>query len=80
MPEPKFYFNFQNLPQMMKNERSNSLTDIKSTHLKIVLLLWNSKNFFTLLLGGYNFGSSEQIFNFSTDTENLEPKPIMNIE
>ena len=59
---------------------SNSLTDIKSTHLKIALLFWNSKNFFTLLLGGYNFGSSKQIFNFLTDSENLDPKPNMNIK
>ena len=51
-----------NLPQMMKNEVSNSLTDIKSTHLKIAFLFWNSTIFFTLLLGGYNFGSSEQNF------------------
>ena len=61
---------------MMKNEGSNSLMDIKSTHLKIALLFKNSKIFFTLLLGGHNFGSIEQIFNFSTDSENLNLKHL----
>ena len=64
---------------MMKNEGSNSLTDIKSSHLKIALLFWNSKNFFTPALEGHNFGSSEQIFNFLTDSENLQTKPLMNV-
>ena len=53
---------------MMKNEGSNSLTDIKSTHLKIALLFWNSKVFFILLLGGYNFSSITQIFNLGSGT------------
>ena len=66
-----FIANFKFLAQMMKNEGSNSLTDIKSTHLKIALLFWNSKTFFTPALEGHNFGPSEQIINFSTDSENL---------
>ena len=40
-----FFANFKFLAQMMKNEGSNSLTDIKSSHLKNALLFWNSKNF-----------------------------------
>ena len=63
-----FISNFKNLPQMMKNEGSNSLMDIKSTHLKIALLFWNSKVFFILLLGGYNFSSITQIFNLGSGT------------
>ena len=66
-----FIANIKFLAQMMKNEGSNSLTDIKSTHLKIALLFWNSKTFFTPALEGHNFGPSEQIINFSTDSENL---------
>ena len=79
-PNLNLMLNCKDLPQMMKNEGSNSMSDIKSTHLKIALLFWNSKIFFTLLLGGYNFGSSEQIFNFSTDSENLPTKPLMNVK
>ena len=74
-----FIANFKFLAQMMKNEGSNSLTDIKSTHLKIALLFWNSKNFFTPILGGHNFDLSGQIFNFLTDSENFQPKPLMNV-
>ena len=36
-----FIANFKFLAQMMKNEGSNSLTDIKSSHLKIALLFSN---------------------------------------
>ena len=38
-----FIANFKFLAQMMKNEGSNSLTDIKSTHLKIALLFLTSE-------------------------------------
>ena len=66
-----FIANSKSLAQIPKNEALNSLTDIKSTHLKIALLFWNSKTFFTPALEGHNFGPSEQIINFSTDSENL---------
>ena len=61
----------KNLSQVMKNEGSNSTFDIKKYHLKFTLLFWNSKIFFTPSSGGHNFNTSEQIFNFSTDSENL---------
>ena len=64
---------------MMKNKRSNSMTGKKSTNLIIALLFWNSKDFFTPILGGHNFSFSEQIFNFLTDSENFQPKPLKNV-
>ena len=70
----------KNLSQMMKNEGSNSTFDIKKYHLKFTLLFWNSKIFFTPSLGGHSFNPSKQIFNFSTDSGNLQTKPLMNVK
>ena len=74
-----FIANSKSLAQILMNEGLNSLTDIKSTHLKIALLFWNSKKNFTPTLGGHNFGPSEQIFNFLTDSENLLSNPLKNV-
>ena len=70
----------KNLSQMMKNEGSNSTFDIKKYHLKFTLLFWNSKIFFTPSSGGHSFNPSKQIFNFSTDSGNLQTKPLMNVK
>ena len=54
-----FILDSKNLPKMMKNPGSTSMTGIKSTQLKTTLLLWNSKYFFTPISEGYNFSPSQ---------------------
>ena len=63
----------------MKNEGSNSLTNTKSTHLKIALLFGNSKIFLPYFWEAITLVLVNKIFNYLIDSENLEPKPIMNM-
>ena len=61
---------------MMKNE--GSMTGIKSTYQNFALLFWNSKIILSQLC--HIFGPSEQIFDFITDSENLQPKVLMTVK
>ena len=80
MPEPKIYFKFQIFTLNDEEWRVKLFDEYKINPSKNCFTFWEFQNFFTLLLGGYNFSSIAQIFNLSTDSENLETKPSMNIK
>ena len=54
------------------------MTGIKSTYQNFALLFWNSKIILSQLC--HIFGPSEQIFDFITDSENLQPKVLMTVK
>ena len=78
--KPKFYCKFQIFGSNDEELGVKLFDGYQIKPLKKCVTFLEFQKFFTPLLGGHNFGPSEQIFNFSTDSENLQRKPLMNVK
>ena len=79
VPEPKYYFKFQKFTSN-DEEREVKLHDgYKINPPKNCVNFLEFQIFFTPILGGHNFDLRKQILNCLTDSENLQPKPLMNV-